>query len=88
MPNRCAAPSTIWYLAEGSTNGFDLFYLLQNPNDAAATVRVRFLRGQGAPTTNGGRGDEYVEVYLVAPKRLSKRHSFFLASTQVAGFFI
>ena len=31
------------------------------------------LRGQGAPTTNGGRGDEYVEAYLVAPKRLSKR---------------
>ena len=28
------APSTTWYLAEGATHGaFDLFYLLQNPND-------------------------------------------------------
>ena len=32
---RIAAPSTTWYLAEGATHGaFDLFYLLQNPNDA------------------------------------------------------
>ena len=31
-------PSTTWYLAEGSTAGnFDLYYLLQNPNAAAAT---------------------------------------------------
>ena len=30
-----AAPSTTWHLAEGATHGaFDLFYLLQNPNDA------------------------------------------------------
>ena len=29
-----AAPSTTWHLAEGATHGaFDLFYLLQNPND-------------------------------------------------------
>jgi hypothetical protein len=39
------APSTTWYLAEGSTSGdFALFYLLQNPGDAAATATVRFLR--------------------------------------------
>jgi len=30
------------------------------------------LRGQGAPKS-GGKGDQYVEVYLVAPKHLSKR---------------
>ena len=30
-----AAPSTTWHLAEGATHGaFDLFYLLQNPNDS------------------------------------------------------
>ncbi len=32
------------------------------------------LRGQGAPLMGGtGKGDEYVEVYLVAPRHLSKR---------------
>ena len=44
-----AGPATTWYLAEGSTNGFSLFYLLQNPNDVAASVRVRYLLGSGAP---------------------------------------
>ena len=39
-----------WYLAEGATHsGFNLFYLLQNPNATAAQVRVRFLRPSGAP---------------------------------------
>jgi hypothetical protein len=45
-----AAPSLTWYLAEGATHGaFDLFYLFQNPNDADAAVRVRYLRPAGAP---------------------------------------
>lgn len=40
-----AAPALTWYLAEGATHsGFNLFYLLQNPNDSAATVRARFFR--------------------------------------------
>ena len=39
------APSTTWYLAEGATHGdFDLFYLLENPNDAEATVTINYLR--------------------------------------------
>jgi len=38
------APSTTWYLAEGATHGgFDLFYLLQNPGDAAANITVNYL---------------------------------------------
>ncbi len=39
------APSTNWYLAEGSTRaGFQLFYLVQNPDPtAAATVTVEYL---------------------------------------------
>jgi Putative binding domain, N-terminal len=42
--------STTWYLAEGSTSGdFNLFYLLQNPNDAVATVEVRYLLPGGQP---------------------------------------
>ena len=38
------APATSWFLAEGSTGGFALFYLLQNPGDTAATVTIRYLR--------------------------------------------
>jgi subtilisin-like proprotein convertase family protein len=45
-----AARSTTWYLAEGSTiAGFNLFYLLQNPNATATTATVRYLRPGGAP---------------------------------------
>ena len=45
-----AAPALTWYLAEGATHGgFNLFYLLQNPNAAEAEVRVRYLRPSGAP---------------------------------------
>jgi hypothetical protein len=44
------SPETTWYLAEGSTNGgFELFYLLQNPAPTPTSVRVRYLRGAGAP---------------------------------------
>ena len=35
------APRTTWYLAEGATHsGFDLFYLLENPGDTQAEVKV------------------------------------------------
>jgi hypothetical protein len=45
-----AAPATTWYFAEGSTAGaFSLFYLLQNPGLAAATVTVRYLRPAPLP---------------------------------------
>ncbi len=45
-----AAPALTWYLAEGATHsGFNLFYLLQNPNSATAQVRVRFLRPAPQP---------------------------------------
>jgi len=40
-----AAPSRQWYLAEGATGGpFNLYYLLQNTGEAAASVTVRLLR--------------------------------------------
>ena len=43
-----AEPATTWYLAEGATHsGFDLFYTLQNPNEADAHVSVRYLRPGG-----------------------------------------
>jgi hypothetical protein len=45
-------PSTQWFLAEGSTAGnFDLYYLLQNPNAAAAQVTITYLRPDGPPLT-------------------------------------
>ncbi len=44
------APALTWYLAEGATHsGFNLFYLLQNPNALATRVRVRFFTPAGAP---------------------------------------
>jgi hypothetical protein len=45
-----AAPSATWFIAEGSiVAGFNLFYLLQNPQSVAATATVRFLRPSEAP---------------------------------------
>ena len=45
-----AAPGTSWLLAEGSTVlGFQLFYLLQNPQATPTTATVRYLLPSGAP---------------------------------------
>ncbi len=45
-----AAPSTTWFFAEGSTSGeFALFYLLQNPQQAAVTATVTYLRPAPLP---------------------------------------
>ena len=39
------APSPVWYLAEGATHsGFNLFYLVQNPNADPVEVEVTYLR--------------------------------------------
>jgi hypothetical protein len=48
-----AAPALTWFLAEGATHGsFTLFYLLQNPGAAPATVDVTYLRpSPAAPVT-------------------------------------
>jgi hypothetical protein len=38
------SPAATWYLAEGATHsGFNLFYLIQNPNAQAVTVQVTYL---------------------------------------------
>ncbi len=53
------APSRTWYFAEGATiSGFNLFYLLQNPNATPVTVEGRFLLGTGAV---------YTKSYTLAP---------------------
>lgn len=55
-----AAPQTTWYFAEGATHsGFSLFYLLQNPGTAPATVNITYLR----PAPQG----PVVQSYVVAP---------------------
>jgi hypothetical protein len=55
------APSTTWYLAEGSTSGeFSLFYLLQNPGSTSALATIRFLRP--APLV------PVVRQYAIAPR--------------------
>ncbi len=42
--------ATKWYFAEGATFGnFNLFYLVQNPNDQDAQVKVTYLLPSGAP---------------------------------------
>jgi hypothetical protein len=47
------APSTQWYFAEGSTaGGFDLFYILKNPNPFTITIQIKYLLpSPGAPLT-------------------------------------
>jgi hypothetical protein len=41
-------PSTTWYFAEGATNVFSLFYLIQNPGSTDATVTLTHLIEGGA----------------------------------------
>jgi hypothetical protein len=43
------APATRWFLAEGATGAFSLFYLLQNPGDEATTATIRYLRPTPLP---------------------------------------
>jgi hypothetical protein len=39
-----SSPGRVWYLAEGATTGdFHLYYLIQNPGDAAADVEITYL---------------------------------------------
>jgi hypothetical protein len=53
------APTTTWYLAEGATHSrFNLFYLIQNPNDQAVDVEVTYLLPTAAPI---------VKTYPVGP---------------------
>lgn len=45
-----SGPALTWHFAEGATHsGFDLFYLVLNPNPTPSSVRVRYLLPSGAP---------------------------------------
>ncbi len=44
-----SSPSQTWFFAEGYTgDSFDTWILLQNPNDAASTVTLRFMKPDGS----------------------------------------
>jgi uncharacterized repeat protein (TIGR01451 family)/fimbrial isopeptide formation D2 family protein len=44
------APSTTWFFAEGATNPYSLFYLIENPSmTQAADVQVTYLLSGGRP---------------------------------------
>ncbi len=62
-----ASPATTWYLAEGSTNGFDLFYLIQNFSGDPTTVRVTFLLPGGVAPV--------MRTYTIAP---TSRHNIWV----------
>ena len=51
-------PSTTWYFAEGSQGFFSTYLLLANPNNAANTATVQFLRENSTPI---------VRTYNLAP---------------------
>lgn len=42
-----AATSTIWYLAEGCTNGYDTWILVQNPAENAANITLTYMDEDG-----------------------------------------
>ena len=69
------SPSTTWFLAEGSTVlGFDLFYLLQNPQATTRHATVNFLLPSGTPISRtytlapGSRTTIYVNQ-VAGPRR-------------------
>ena len=39
--------ATTWYLAEGSTNGFDTYVLVQNPNLTSASITITYMDENG-----------------------------------------
>ncbi len=49
------SPAKQWFLAEGSTSGFETWVLIQNPGDTAAAAKLVFMTPRGAiegPTVN------------------------------------
>ncbi len=67
----CTTPDRTWYLAEGSTWGFEEYVLLANPTDSAAHVTLTFMRNDGVTqnlgATVGGLSRVTVRVNDVMP---------------------
>ena len=51
LDSGASAPATTWYIAEGATGPFFLYYLLQNPATTPATVTVRYLVEGATPVS-------------------------------------
>ena len=49
----CTTPDRTWYLAEGSTRGFEEYVLLANPTENPAHVTLTFMKNDGATSTLG-----------------------------------
>ena len=81
------SPATTWYLAEGATHsGFNLFYLVQNPNPGPVDVTVKYLLPTGAPITRvypvAGRSRFNVWVNTQGPPLDNTDVSAVITSTQ------
>jgi hypothetical protein len=89
-----AAPAQQWLLAEGATHsGFDLFYLIENPASAPATVRVSFLRPGGQPALEreyvvAPHARETIWVNTVDPQLASTDVSAVVSTTAAGGIVV
>lgn len=65
------ATNTTWYLAEGSTSGYDEWVLIQNPNTTDAEVTVTFMKSDGTtvsqPITVNATSRYSINVNRVVP---------------------
>ncbi len=66
------APSSTWYLAEGSTaHGFDTYVLVQNPNSGDVSVQLEFMKSDGSSVpynfTMAGQSRRTVHVNDAVP---------------------
>ncbi len=73
------APGSVWYLAEGATiNGFDLYYLIQNPNTDSLNDEITvtyLLPGGQAPIvrTYSMPGKSRMNIYVNAEPGLANK---------------
>lgn len=58
-------PAVRWYLAEGSTDGYDTWISVQNPNDTAATLEITYMADSGTTAV--------ITQDLAANSRLQKK---------------
>ncbi len=61
------APAEEWFLAEGATiGGFELYYLIQNPNDTDISVDVTYLLPSGAlaPRSYPVKANSRANIYV------------------------
>ncbi len=72
----CTTPDENWYLAEGSTLGFEEYVLLANPTDSPAHVTLTFMRNDGTTAT--------LAATLAALSRVTVRANDVTPNTEVS----